>query len=437
MQSHSKCSLIFSFLISFCLFLILLPSCTLQKQISRSANNLLTDSSLHAAHVGISIYEPSTGKYWYDHDGDKYFVPASNIKIPTCYAAMKYLGDSLVAFRYDVDNGVLTIEPNGDPVFLHPDFKQQPAYNFLKQYSRIAIWDQHFDEDYLGSGWSWNDYKEYYMAQRSAFPMYGNIVVFRKNGDDSITVVPAIFKKKTIFRLESTNGFDVAKDFSSNSFLVQKGNDKLAEVPFTPDDSTIAWLLQDTLHAAVTYESLVNQRPATPFYSQPVDSLLKLMMYRSDNFFAEQSLLMVANALTRVLSDEAVIDTLLKTDLKGLPQKPRWVDGSGLSRYNLFSPKDFVTILDKIRSEFGMDRVKTIFPTGGQGTLNNYYLAARDRIYAKTGTLSGVVSLSGYLYTKKNKLLIFSVLVNNHRASSVADLRRAVEKFLLSIRDRY
>ena len=62
---------------------------------------MLDAPSLQTAHVGISIYEPATNKYWYDYQGDKYFVPASNTKIPTCYAAMKYLGDSLVGLKYD------------------------------------------------------------------------------------------------------------------------------------------------------------------------------------------------------------------------------------------------------------------------------------------------------------------------------------------------
>ncbi len=71
-----------------------------------------------------------------------------------------------------------------------------------------------------------------------------------------------------------------------------------------------------------------------------------------------------------VMNDEKIIDTLLKTDLKDLPQKPRWVDGSGLSRYNLFTPKDFVFILNKMKNEFGIERIKIIFPTGGRGTLS-------------------------------------------------------------------
>lgn len=170
--------------------------------------------------------------------------------------------------------------------------------------------------------------------------------------------------------------------------------------------------------------------------SQPTDSLLKPMMHRSDNFFAEQSLLMVSNERLGVMDDAKVIDTILKTDFKDLPQRPRWVDGSGLSRYNLFTPQDFVIILKKMKDEFGMERIRAILPTGGEGTISSYYKADSNYIFAKTGTLSGVVALSGYLYTKKGKLLIFSALVNNHQASATA-VRRAVEKFIHGIRNKY
>src|SRR6266496_5008320 len=96
---------------SFCIF----TSCSIQKQISKSATQLvLKDSSLTAAHVGISIYEPATNKYWFNYQGDHYFVPASNTKIPTCYAAMKYLGDSLVGLRYEQSNFGVSILGTGD-----------------------------------------------------------------------------------------------------------------------------------------------------------------------------------------------------------------------------------------------------------------------------------------------------------------------------------
>jgi D-alanyl-D-alanine carboxypeptidase/D-alanyl-D-alanine-endopeptidase (penicillin-binding protein 4) len=160
------------------------------------------------------------------------------------------------------------------------------------------------------------------------------------------------------------------------------------------------------------------------------------MMHNSDNFFAEQTLLMVSNERLGYMNDAKIIDSLLKTDFKDLPQKPRWVDGSGLSRYNLFTPQDFVTILNKMKNEFGMNRIKEIFATGGEGTISSYYKTDSGFIYAKTGTLSGVVALSGFLTTKKGKQLLFSVLVNNHQASATA-VRRAVEKFIQGIRQQY
>ena len=159
-------------------------------------------------------------------------------------------------------------------------------------------------------------------------------------------------------------------------------------------------------------------------------------MHRSDNFYAEQCLLMVSNEKLGYMNTGKVIDTLLKTDLADLPQKPKWVDGSGLSRYNLFSPQDFVTILAKMKNEFSWQRITTILETGGAGTISNYYKNYAGHIYAKTGSLSNHIALSGYLITKKGKQLIFSVLVNAHQAP-VANIRKGVEKFLTSVIDNY
>ena len=115
------------------------------------------------------------------------------------------------------------------------------------------------------------------------------------------------------------------------------------------------------------------------------------MMHNSDNFFAEQTLLMASNERLGYMNDEAIIDTLLSTDLKDIPQKPKWVDGSGLSRYNLFTPQDFIYILNKMKNEFGLERLKTILPTGNTGTLKNYYVTDSSFVFAKTGSLSNTL----------------------------------------------
>jgi D-alanyl-D-alanine carboxypeptidase/D-alanyl-D-alanine-endopeptidase (penicillin-binding protein 4) len=160
------------------------------------------------------------------------------------------------------------------------------------------------------------------------------------------------------------------------------------------------------------------------------------MMHRSDNFYAEQTLLMASNEHIGFMNDEKIIDTILNTDLKDIPQLPKWVDGSGLSRYNLFTPQSFVYILNKLKNEFGLERLKNILPTGGEGTLGAYYKKDAGFIFAKTGTLSNHCALSGFIITKKNKLLIFSVL-NNHYQTGATPVRKAVEKFLEGLREKY
>lgn len=431
---------------------LIFSSCSIQQKISKSAKQVINDSSLVAAHVGISIYEPATGKYWYNYQGDKYFVPASNTKIPTCYAAMKYLGDSLVGLRVTEYDNYIFLFGNGDPTFLHPDFVRHPVHNFFKTLSSInksvffgsgGMWK----EAALGSGWTWNDYSEDYMAERSPFPIYGNVVSFSGKAGD-IKATPNYFDSH-IEQYSTPNGMlsRVERAQFSNEFKTfSYGNSvRTVQVPFITSDTLSSKLLIDTLKinkwappgsappVMSDAEKIVRKYA---LHSQPTDSLLKPMMHRSDNFFAEQTLLMVSNEKLGVMSDAKIIDTLLKTDFKDLPQKPRWVDGSGLSRYNLFTPQDFVAILNKMKNEFGMDRIKVILPTGGEGTISSYYKADSNFIFAKTGTLSGVVALSGFLYTKKGKLLIFSTLVNNHQASATA-VRRAVEKFIEGIRNKY
>src|SRR6476469_5817296 len=68
-----------------------------------AARSVLDAPELEGAHIGISIYDPAEKKYLYNYNGDKYFTPASNTKIITCYAAMKHFGDSIVGMRYKLD----------------------------------------------------------------------------------------------------------------------------------------------------------------------------------------------------------------------------------------------------------------------------------------------------------------------------------------------
>lgn len=424
------------------LLVTLFVSCAPYHLLRNSAKKTIADPVLEAAHVGISVFDPIRNQYLYNYQGDKYFVPASNTKLPTCFAAMKYLGDSVTAFHYEIQDGDLHIRPAGDPTFLHPDFNAQPAFEFLrKENKKIVVDISRWKDQPLGSGWSWNDYSADYMAERSVMPLYGNVVRFSRRLKQ-LMVVPRYFQNSIALDTTGAEGMypsSVQRDLALNHFVVRglDRNESHIATPFiTAESEVTADLLADTLHLPVVARNDSAIKKTKRFYSRPVDSMLRHMMYESDNFFAEQSLLMVSNEMLGTMNDARVIDALLRYDLKDLPQKPRWVDGSGLSRFNLFTPQDMVSVLNKMRTEFGMERMKKVLPSGNTGTLEGYYRADSSFIYAKTGTLSGVIALSGYLYTKKNRLLIFSFLVNNH-LSSATQVRRAIERFIEGIRNNY
>jgi D-alanyl-D-alanine carboxypeptidase/D-alanyl-D-alanine-endopeptidase (penicillin-binding protein 4) len=422
-------------------------SCSPAHNLGRfTEKELLQQPGLGSAQVGISLYDPSTARYVYNYQGDKYFIPASNTKLFSLYAGLKYLGDSLVGMRYQQTDTALVIIPSGDPTLLHPAFSSQPVIGFLKKTQRnIYLADPNWQEKPLGRGWAWDDYNDDYMPERSPFPVYGNLVRWvEDSASASFYSIPEVDWEVRFTADTTKKTFSVQRDLNKNIFNITEGKGKTREldVPFITEGITsAALLLKDTVGRTVfTRNALPHWALASGrlqvIHSRPVDSLYRPMMYHSDNFFAEQTLLMVSNERLGVMSDVKIIDALLKDDLKDLPQKPNWVDGCGLSRNDLFSPQDFIWILDKMKNEFGLERMKRILPTGGTGTLASYYKQDSAYIFAKTGSLSGVVALSGYLITKKDHLYLFSVLVNNYTGSGVT-LRREIEKLIHRIRDRY
>ncbi len=458
--------------------LMVLLSCSVSKQINKQANLLLLkDSVISTGHIGISIYEPAASSYWYNYNADKYFVPASNTKLFSLYAGMKYLGNSLVGIRYqNFSDTSITLFPTGDPTFLHPDFVNQPVLAFLHKQQKSIYVNNSFKEDALGKGWAWDDYNDSYMVERNAMPIFGNTVRFQLNDlkftdsksvDLNWNIIPQFFKDSVAdhFVLPykiiaegqmqdsdlskiTLSHFSIERNFNSNNFSLKASGSKITEqeIPFiTNGINTTKQILKTSFGLKIIngWQADNGLYPGIPAHlqlqtikSQPSDSLFKPMMYNSDNFFAEQTLLMASNEHLGFMNDEAIIDTLLKTDLKDIPQKPSWVDGSGLSRYNLFTPQSFVYIINKMKNDFGLERLENILPTGGSGTFKNYYVADSSFIYAKTGSLTGVVALSGILITKKKKLLLFSVLTNNFKGRATL-VRRAVEKFIQQLRNKY
>ncbi len=399
----------------------------------------LTDENFKD-HTGFALYDLEKHKSLYEYKSSHYFTPGSNTKIFTFFSCLALLGDSVPALKYIQHDDSLIFWGTGDPSFLYKEvYDNTRVFSFLKSTSRSLYFsDRNFQTTNFGPGWAWDDYNDYYSAERSPFPIYGNILSV-KTVRKKVEVQPPYFrnylkienkeeKAKVIRRVES-NEFVFHQNFSQKEFN--------ADVPFKVAPELTANLLTDTLKKMVRLVPKPLSRSARTLYSVPVDSLYKVMMQESDNFIAEQLLLMCSQTISDTLRPEIAIRHIKKNFLQDMKDEPRWVDGSGLSRYNLFTPRSLVQLWEKIYQRIPRERLFGLLATGGKsGTIKNWYYGKEPYIFGKTGSLSNNHCLSGYLVTKKGKTLIFAFMNNNFTAT-VNDIRRNMENILRSIYESY
>lgn len=392
-------------------------------------------------HTGFVLYDPDLDKTVFDFNGARYFTPASNTKIFTFFASLKILGDSVPALEYVQRNDSLIFWGTGDPSFLYKEvFYDSGVYQFLKSAAGDLYFSrENFHTTHFGEGWAWDDYNSGYSPERSPFPVYGNVVSVIAD-HDLLKVYPEYFSPY-FRRGEEKEKSEVNRELAQNRFVfhpaMQPADVKEMKVPFQVDSVTFFSVLADTLMRSVGEAKLSLPASTNTIFSIHLDSLYSVMMQESDNFIAEQLLLMCANVLSDSLKPEIAIDFVTRNYLKDLPDEPVWVDGSGLSRYNLFTPRSIVKLWQKIREMVPQDRLFSLLATGGvNGTIKKWYGAERPYIFGKTGSLSNNHCLSGFLLTKKGKVLIFSFMNSNFTASGNA-IRRNMQRILEDIHEHY
>ncbi len=413
----------------FVLFSLILSSCATQR--GQYLKKQFDSPSTEHQFSGFLLYDPATKDTIYAHNQERYFTPASTTKIATLYAALQVLSDSIPALRYTKQGDTLYVEGTGDPTFLHPYFNDSTAFHLAKNYSQIQLSLTNFREERLGPGWAWEDYEWYYAPERSAIPMYGNLIsMHRQNG---LHITPPYFKDHIRHRDSARN-----RALHTNTFYFGAERKDTLEVPFINSSFLTKTLLEELLEKPV---GLVDNLPSgtkVTLYSVPSDSLYKRMMVESDNFLAEQLMIVASSSLSDTLNFSKVRNYILENHLEHLKHSPRWVDGSGLSRYNLFTPTSMVQMLDELYKEVPKNRLLNFFPVGGvSGTLKNWYAGnPNPYIYAKSGTLGNNYSLSGYLLAKSGKVLIFSFM-NNHFIKPTNEVREEMQAIFEHIRDTY
>ncbi|MEX2566135.1 MAG: D-alanyl-D-alanine carboxypeptidase [Cyclobacteriaceae bacterium] len=398
-------------------------------------NNLLGQGSFFDNHMaGFILYDLDSQTVQYEKNSHLYFIPASTTKLFTFFGALLVLGDTSTFLRFVPNEGNVTIWGTGDPSLAYPSLPSPKMKDFLSRYDKIYYSESNWQDSPFGYGWQWDDYFYSYSAERSPIPIFGNLLKSR-NINNRPVLTPSIFSVAATDKPMR----NVERDWHTNNFYYNPRtyNGRESQVPFITSKETFAQLaaLEWKKEVLLSNENL----PPDHFILKgiPTKAFYKEMLLESDNFIAEQLLLQVSDEVFRELNAEKAIEYIKETYLFDLPDEPIWVDGSGLSRHNLITPRTMVSLLDKIYRLLPDAELFGLLPIGGRsGTLKFNYQAPVPYIFAKTGTISNNHCLVGFIKTRKDKIYAFSFMNNNYpyKASTV---RNEMEKVLLFIRDNF
>ncbi|MGI4020649.1 MAG: D-alanyl-D-alanine carboxypeptidase/D-alanyl-D-alanine-endopeptidase [Janthinobacterium lividum] len=409
-------------------------------------SKLFKKSAINQDHfTGFALYDQDRQKMIYEANSDKYFTPASNTKLFTFYTALQMLGDSIPGLRYVTQHDSLIFWGTGDPALLHSVLKSTKVYDLLKHSPQKLFYSTaNFTGDFYGKGWPYGDYNTYYQAEISGLPLEDNVAVITADAQGKLQIKPAYLKMylqlDTAFHREN---YTVKRALLENKFTYPVGvvpTNFRQETPWKTSPELTLALLQDTLKKPIELINMKLPASAKILYSIAADSVYKQMLWPSDNFVAEQLLLVCASTLPGgILNTQTAINYSKKNFLNDLPDEPQWADGSGLSRYNLFTPRMIIALLQKIANKVGNQKLHGLLSAGGvSGTLKNAYKTDNGVpfVWGKTGSLSNNHNQSGYLVTRKGKRLIFSYL-NNNFTRPAAEIRGEMVRVITEIHNRF
>jgi D-alanyl-D-alanine carboxypeptidase/D-alanyl-D-alanine-endopeptidase (penicillin-binding protein 4) len=424
--------------------------------IDNKINKILADFGENV-NIGILVEDAKTGKVIYQKNDDRYFDPASVQKLLTAYVAWYYLGSdftyntTLYADTSKIINGILYdnvyIKFSGDPSFTFEQFdhliKLLAQTGVAQINGNIIIDDTAFDQAPMSSGAVWDDKFFCWAAPVNTLIIdhncaYATLLPSEHPGKAAQLIVPEQ-PQFVHFINNVTTGTEEEKNcrvkmipISETAFSLNgcvKKSDQLKDVAAAinnPQENTIKFLAflldkyQISFSNGVVFEKITNP-PAmiAQETSATLQTLITSMLKDSDNIIADALFKTVgahyAKEQGNWLNGNIAFHEILAKKVPLTIPPTTLLDGSGLSRYNYFTPQQIVTVLRKMYSSSEQAMFISALPASGvDGTLANRMddTDLVGKIHAKTGTETAVTALAGYMDTEKNHTLIFSIMIN-------------------------
>jgi len=469
------------------------------------------DAALRSEHLGgaaisVHVAEAASGKALASIDGNTLRVPASNMKLITTAAALKVLGTDFtfetrlvhVSADDEAKPGVATllVDPDGDPGFCDPRLLKASGRDVddvltswvkavkdagIKRVDRLLVHDRTFDDRHVHPDWPEDQLQYWYCAPVASLNFYDNCVEVHPQPRGAgqtprITIVPNV-RFLTMHNTATSgdvNTFRVSRRMGGNDLVlagvVKHRLARPAEVTVHDPPMFFLRVLQERLEDAgvevggiartAEDEAKPKGRTIAVEKTSIADNVTRCNKY-SQNLFAEALMKRMGRAVTGSRgswdSGAAAMRIYLKEVLGSESSIVRIVDGSGLSDGNRVTARLFSDLLCEVKDDkdIGELFVNSLSVGGVDGALRNRlkeHKHLRGRVFAKSGYIRGVITLSGYLVVTPEgkaiddkrspserlgagRVLVFSVLINGFEPPKLPSDMRQMQDYLLHVID--
>lgn len=434
--------------------------------LTSAIDTILADPRFTGSMVSVAVRDANTGEALYERNVGQRLNPASNMKLFTSAAAMDALGPD---FRFTTDvlasgplrggqlGSPLYLRGGGDPTMLAEDYAELASQLYDAGVRRVqgdvVADDAYFDGIPLATAWSWDDEPFYYSAVTSALTVapntdYDSGTAIVETSAGAVGSAPAVQLQPRTDAVEVVNQATTGAAGSANTLSVERehASDKVfvtGSIPSgastnqewvtVPDPTTYA---ADVFTRALRAEGIqvggTVREGSTPdgarvlatHHSMTLQELLTPFMKLSNNMHAE--------ALVKTMGREsggagswpaglAVVRSYAQS--QGVDNGVvRISDGSGLSRFDLLTTDAVADLLVAVKQEPWFQAWYDALPIAGNpdrftgGTLRSRMrnTAAADNLHGKTGSMTSVTALSGYVSNADGRELVFSMISNNY-----------------------